>query len=97
MYTTFGSGKPKNGKMHNAYSLELETKQTKVPVICAPLHRPKVPCELLESFGNIDLADSYGDGSEVTIDVLVCMDSYWRFVKQGRVRVDSGLRLCLVG
>ena len=46
---------------------------------------------MLESFGNIDLADSYGDGSEVTIDVLVGMDSYWRFVKQGRVRVGSGL------
>ena len=94
MYSTFGSGKPKNGKMHNVYSLELETEQNKserlqaveVPVICSP-----VSCELLESFGNIDLADSYGDGSEVTVDVLVGMDSYWRFVKQGRVRVDSGL------
>ena len=99
MYTTFVSGKPKNGKMHNVYSLELEIKQNKskrlpaveVPVICAPLHRPKVSCELLESFGNIDLADSYGDGSDVTIDVLVGMDFYWRFVKQGRVCVDSGL------
>ena len=68
------------------------------PVICAPLHRPKVSRELLESFGNIDLVDSYRDVSEVSIVFLVGINS--EVCEASQIPVDSSwslLRLCLFG
>ena len=49
-------------------------------VICAPLSRPSLVHDILNSFGDISFADHYEIRSVVKIDILIGMDAYWRFV-----------------
>ena len=54
---------------------------TEVPVICAPLVCPEVPQSVLTSFGELSMAWDYTLSSEIKVDILVGLDSYWKFVK----------------
>ena len=64
----------------------------RVPVICGPLQRPRVPSRLLEPFAHLPLADSYSEsGMEHDVDILVGLDQYWSLVRVGLVRSSDGL------
>ena len=60
-----------------------------VPVICMPLTKSNVPISLLQSLGKMEWADHYfSSGNEqVSIDILIGLDNYWRFVKSGIVHI----------
>ena len=62
-----------------------------MPVICAPLQRPQVPLDLLESFKKGNLADNHSQGREVVVDILVGLDYYWRFIEGGVIKLHGGL------
>ena len=85
---SFGSGKPSKNDLRHIFSVNLQDNHgtdqpllaTAVDVICRPLLRPSLGHDILNSFGDISFADHYETGSVVKIDILIGMDSYWRFV-----------------
>ena len=87
-FASFGSGKPSKTDLWHIFSVNLQDNHgtdqpllaTAVDVICAPLSRPSLGHDILNSFGDISFADHYETGSVVKIDILIGMDSYWRFV-----------------
>ena len=87
-FASFGSGKPSKTDLRHIFSVNLQDNHgtdqpllaTAVDVICAPLSRPSLGRDILNSFGDISFADHYETGSVVKIDILIGMDSYWRFV-----------------
>ena len=87
-FASFGSGKPSKTDLRHIFSVNLQDNHgtdqpllaTAVDVICAPLSRPSLGHDILNSFGDISFADHYETGSVVKIDLLIGMDSYWRFV-----------------
>jgi hypothetical protein len=91
---------PNSSKMSNVYDLKLNgesktgecLRAVEVPVICSPLLRPRVPSDVLSSLGTaIQLANSYSEGLDISIDILVGLDAYWRFVKPNEVRQVGSL------
>ena len=50
-------------------------------MICPPLVCPEVPQSVLTSFGKLSMAWDYALSSEIKVDILVGLDSYWKFVK----------------
>ena len=93
-YAAFGGGKA-NGKVTgDVFDLELEglmggstkLRVTEVPVICTPMKRKGVPADLIKCFGPLRFADSYSTDREVTIEILVGLDYYWKFMKVGMVK-----------
>ena len=87
-FASFGSDKPSKTDLRHIFSVNLQDNHdtdqpllaTAVDVICAPLSRPSLGHDILNSFGDISFADHYETGSVVKIDILIGMDSYWRFV-----------------
>jgi len=87
-YSVFGGSSPKR-VVSNVYDLKLRSKYdeiatirvNEVPNICTPISRARIPRDVLESFKSFDLADDYVQNTEVSIDILVGLDAYWRFVK----------------
>ena len=87
-FASFGSGKPSKTDLRHIFSVNLQDNHgtdqpllaTAVDVICAPLSRPSLGHDILNSFGDISFADHYETGSVVKIDILIGKDSYWRFV-----------------
>ena len=87
-FASFGSGKPSKTDLRHIFSVNLQDNHgtdqpllaTAVDVICAPLSRPSLGHDILNSFGDISIAGHYETGSVVKIDILIGMDSYWRFV-----------------
>ena len=87
-FASFGSGKPSKTDLRHIFSVNLQDNHgtdqplfaTAVDVICAPLSRPSLGHDILNSFGDISFADHYEAGSVVKIDILIGMDSYWQFV-----------------
>ena len=87
-FASFGSGKPSKTDLRHIFSVNLQDNHgtdqpllaTAVDVICVPLSRPSLGHDILNSFGDISFADHYETGSVVKIDILIGMDSYWRFV-----------------
>ena len=88
-YAAFGTSSSSANSLHNVYEVLLSDSHgfehpllaTEIPVVCAPMFRPKVPPELIESFGEIQFSDVYDVSAEVTIDVLIGLDNYWKFIK----------------
>ena len=56
---------------------------TEIPTICAPLYRPDIPLHVLQSFEELSIEAVCSDGGEVQVDVLIGLDSYWKFMKSG--------------
>jgi len=97
-YGAFGTKQVSESEMRNVYKfnvrsgLELVTVvATEIPVVCAPLHRRKVPAEVLQSVREIKLADDYDVSGSSEIDILVGLDCYWQLVKPNVVSVSEGL------
>ena len=100
----FGGGKSES--TCNVYELDVSganvavpTVQTfqavEVPVICAPLVRPRVDTSLLHSFNHVELADesftSERPRGPQQIDILVGQDRYWTLMRTGLIRSTEGL------
>ncbi|XP_064649968.1 uncharacterized protein LOC135501660 [Lineus longissimus] len=102
-YAAFGCNTPSVERQCNIYDVHLSGSHTgsgenislnvaEVPVICNPLVRPLVPCELLNILGSdIQLADSVSENREITVDILVGLDLYWKLMKPQRFRQVGGL------
>ena len=99
-YAAFGGGK-RDG-VYDKFELQLTASNVslpsvhrieavRVPVICAPLRRPQVPAQLLETFSHLPLADSFSDDQDQLIDILVGQDQYWDLVRAGLFRSSEGL------
>ena len=98
-YSAFGGGKSNKGKLCNVYDMTLmdckdvghSLLAVEVPTICTPLIRPSVPCELLSAFTSVQLADDYKNNRHMTVDILVGLDAYWRFVDPSKFHQVEGL------
>lgn len=84
-YAAFGSSVPSKTEIRHVYRVNLgagdDLFATKVPVICGPVYRPAIPEVVLQSFGDLNLADCYDVGRQVTVDILVGLDAYWKFIQ----------------
>ena len=102
-FAAFGGGKFDNqrcnvfnlhvkGDCGGVQSLELFS-AVEVPLICTPLPKNNVPISLLQSLGKVEWADHYcSSGNEqVSIDILIGLDNYWRFIKSEIVHIAEGL------
>jgi hypothetical protein len=68
-----------------------ELKAVEVKIICPHMIRPSIPRELLKSLGQLELADQYTSDREITVDILIGLDMYWKFMKQGFLQLLDGL------
>ena len=98
-FASFGDKTPTCCKTHNVYNLTLQglngnvqtLRAVEVKTICPPMHRPKIPVSLVQSFGNIRLADEYDRQGELNVDILIGLDSYWKFVKSGVIKSSDSV------
>ncbi len=98
-YAAFGDGKCTSG-LRNVYSMEVKgTKKgrgtviaTEVPTICTPMSRPTIPLSKLSPFESVQLVDTgIEEGKPFSIDILVGLDNYWKFVRGGVLTGVDGL------
>ena len=88
-HAAFGTGKPSVSELRNISNVILKSSQgsghslhcTEVPVICSPIYRPEVPSDLISAFGELQFADIYGTDQKVKVDILIGLDSDWKFVQ----------------
>ncbi|KAK4322472.1 hypothetical protein Pmani_006812 [Petrolisthes manimaculis] len=66
------------GNNHSVFAVEVTT-------ICPPLSRQRVPYDVLRSLSHLQLNDDYGHDRDLTLDILVGVDNYWRFVSADNV------------
>ena len=102
-FTSFGGGSSSKKELRNVYSLQIsslmnscsveEVDAIEIPIICAPIQRPKVPTDVIDSFQNngIVLSESQFVPGETAIDILVGVDAYWDLVKTGFRRHKDGI------
>ena len=98
-YAAFGEKTPTPSELRNVYKVNLQglngeremLEAVEVKAICAPMYRPHVPHKLLHSLGDLELADHYTETRELSVDILVGLDSYWNFVKQGVIKFPEGI------
>lgn len=92
-YSAFGNKKSQGGKERNVYDVSLIDTQgykhsvfaVEVMSICPPLRRQRVPDDVMQSLSHLQLADDYGHDRDLTLDILVGVDNYWRFVSADSV------------
>ena len=100
-FAAFGGGKTASGD-RNVYkmsvkgacvsSCEVKTfSAVAVPVICAPLSRPRVPEACLVDFGELSLADDCSHDRTLCVDILIGLDYYRTMMKAGVMISSSGL------
>ena len=93
-YQSFGSGSVCGNGMSRVYDVQLEGVQgglhnlrvAEVPVICTPMCRQGVPSDLSSAFGPLRFADNYTENRQVTVDLLIGLDYYW---KSGVIRIPG--------
>ena len=100
-YVAFGGGK--SGASHcDVYELRLsgahmanpamhQIRVMEVPLICAPLQRPRVMSSVLKLFSNLELADTYESDRQMSVDILIGLDLFWTLMVPGRVQSAEGL------
>ena len=84
----FGSGKVGKRQMRNVYSVDLKGRNqgaasmraTEIDVISVPIHRKKIPVNVLRSFSQLDLVSNYEVDERLSIDILIGLDNYWQVV-----------------
>ena len=98
-YAAFGGGTPSRSEMHNIYTMKLQgahggrvdLRAVEIKSICAPIYRPRVPNAVLQSFEGLELADHYDENREVTVDILIGLDRYWDFMREGIIKRPEGI------
>ena len=101
-YVAFGGGKSSDcvrdvftlsvqGEAQSSPAVRIEAVQ--VPMICSPLRRPQVKQEVIDMLGldQVQIADGYGASRQLTVDVLIGLDQYWKLMQPGVVRRVDGL------
>jgi hypothetical protein len=66
-------------------------KVVEVKVIYPTMIRSSIPRELLKSLGQLELADLFTSDREITVDILIGLDMYWKFMKHGFLQLPGGL------
>lgn len=97
-YSAFGSKMPKNHTC-NLFDLTLTSYKgvehslvaVEVPTICAPLLRSRVPSDRLLGLESLHFADDYVNNRQITVDILVGMDAYWKLVIPNKTIETGGL------
>ncbi|KAK4324412.1 hypothetical protein Pmani_004972 [Petrolisthes manimaculis] len=92
-YSAFGNKKSQGSQERNVYDVKLIDREgnnhsvfaVEVTTICPPLSRQRVPYDVLRSLSHLQLADDYGHDRDLTLDILVGVDNYWRFVSADNV------------
>lgn len=92
-YSAFGNKKSQGSKERNVYDVNLIDTQgyyhsvlaVEVMSICPPLSRQRVPDDFLDPLSHLQLADDYGHDRDLTLDILIGVDNYWRFVSADSV------------
>jgi len=74
-----------DGSRHTSKAVAIE-----VPKICTPLHRSKVPTDILESL-NVKLSDNYDRDTDLEVDILIGLDQYWLFMKHRTISITEKL------
>ena len=98
-YSAFGTDHGGKSELRNLFHVNLKCADdsyvslfaTEIPTICAPVYRPDIPLHVLQSFEQLSIEADCSDGGEVQVDVLIGLDSYWKFMKSGIVRNTGGL------
>ena len=98
-YSAFGTDHGGKSELRNLFHVNLKCADdsyvslfaTEIPTICAPVYRPDIPLHVLQSFEQLSIEAVCSDGGEVQVDVLIGLDSYWKFMKSGIVRNTGGL------
>lgn len=72
------------GQVHSLVAVEIDT-------ICAPLLRPKVPNDILRGYDYLSFADDYFRNQHINVDILVGVDSYWKFMIPNQISLQNGL------
>ena len=98
-YSVFGTDHGGKSELRNLFHVNLKCADdsyvslfaTEIPTICAPVYRPDIPLHVLQSFEQLSIEADCSDGGEVQVDVLIGLDSYWKFMKSGIVRNTGGL------
>ena len=96
-YASFGSSEPSAPVLRNVYSVSLCGCQgsvtitaTEVPTICAAMYRPPLPPSVVEMLGDdVQLVDL--DEGEITVDIVVGLDVYWRLMSTEVITLPLGL------
>lgn len=98
--STFDSNRPSQKSERNIYAVDFETigaeKQTllltEIDKICAPMFKPALPDEVLSHFRGLNLSEDIKLGNEITIDILIGQDYFWKLIKGNScVSSSSGL------
>ncbi len=95
----FGQARANPEELRNVFSLEIRgpdgnvgvARVTEIPTVCIPLHRRRVPKVILKSLKSIKLLDDYNRDKSFSVDILIGLDQYWRFVKPEIVPVSESL------
>ena len=98
-YSAFGSDCGGSSELRNLFHIELTCADrscvtllaTEIPSICAPVYRPEVPLHVLRSFGELSFDVDRPESGEVQIDILIGLDTYWRFMEADIVCGSGGL------
>ncbi|XP_063851761.1 uncharacterized protein LOC135095052 [Scylla paramamosain] len=64
-----------------------------INIICVPLIRPRVPKDKLKGYESLPLVDDYLHDQHINVDILVGVDSYWKFILPNQVRLHEGPRI----
>ncbi|XP_064650936.1 uncharacterized protein LOC135502211 [Lineus longissimus] len=98
-YAAFGGNTPSSCSVHNVYKVDLQSRTVEsrllqaveVKTIGAPLVRPKISAQILQSVCELNLADQYDEKKEVKIDSLIGLDHYWDVVNSDVRKLSEGL------
>ena len=97
-YSCFGSDQASTPKNTHIYDICMEgmngervnVSATCIDTICTTLTQPKIPVHLLKKIPGHDVV-SIPSGSNITVDILIGMDYYWRIMKKDIVSLADGL------
>jgi hypothetical protein len=93
-YTVFGGGKSSTCKRKVVKINMIGSKQNyevqcmEIPVICAPLSKPKIPEEVFGKCG-VQLAGEYTTEGDIKIDMLIGLDNYWKLMSNRFIRIQD--------
>lgn len=92
-YSAFGSNRSQDSQERNVYEMNLTDNKgenhsvfaVEVMSICPPLRRQRVSDEAMQALSLLKLAEDYGHDRDLTLDILIGVDNYWRFISTNNV------------
>ena len=93
-YSAFGTTKSSEVVERDMYSLllskgenSLNVVATEIPIICAAISCPPLPSSLLTDFSFMEVVE----GQDVTVDILIGLDAYWKVMTPSMKPLSDGL------